>query len=184
VVNLATALNRASVPPPQFVEVVRYAPVAIVDTTYDPPFVTYVTTRVDQGLVGDALVADIQERYRPYGVAEFDYAAPRYLVVEGGPVLPPLVVNRFGLDPVDYVAMPLAVAAVAELTDVPMNDLQVYLCPEGYGEAVGTINALGRDIHVLIRGTLDLSGDQTRIDVQKIEAGNLPGGVGTHRNRS
>jgi hypothetical protein len=63
--------------------------------------------------------------------------------------------------------------------DVPMNDLQVYLCPEGYGEAVGTINALGRDIHVLIRGTLDLSGDQPRIDVQKIEAGNLPSGVGT-----
>ena len=63
--------------------------------------------------------------------------------------------------------------------DVPMNDLQVYLCPDGYGEAVGTINALGRDIHVLIRGTLDLSGAQPRIDVQKIEAGNLPGTVGT-----
>jgi len=63
--------------------------------------------------------------------------------------------------------------------DVPLNDLQVYLCPDGYGEATGTINALGRDINVLIRGTLDLSGDETRIDVQKIEAGNLPSGVGT-----
>lgn len=63
--------------------------------------------------------------------------------------------------------------------DVPLNDLQVYLCPDGYGEATGTINALGRDINVLIRGTLDLSADQPRIDVEKIEAGNLPSGVGT-----
>jgi hypothetical protein len=63
--------------------------------------------------------------------------------------------------------------------DVPLNDLQVYLCPDGYGEATGTVNALGRDINVLIRGTLDLSADQPRIDVQKIEAGNLPSGVGT-----
>ena len=62
---------------------------------------------------------------------------------------------------------------------VPLHDLQVYLCPQGYGEATGTINALGRDINVLIRGTLDLSGDQPRIDVQKIEAGNLPSGVAT-----
>lgn len=123
VVNLVTSLNRAYVPAPQFVEVVRYAPVAIVDTTYDPPFVSYVSTRVDQGIVGDALVLDIQDRYRPYGVQQFDYAAPRLVVVEESPILPPLVVNRFGLDPVDYVAMPLAVAAVAELTNVPMPDL-------------------------------------------------------------
>ncbi len=122
VVNLVTALNRASVPPPQFVEVVRYAPVAIVDRTYDPPFVTYVNTRVDGGLVGDALVLDIQDRYRPYGVQQFDYAAPRLVVVENQPVLPRLVVNRFGLDPLALVAMPLAVAAVAELTNVPMQD--------------------------------------------------------------
>ncbi|HEU5162943.1 MAG TPA: hypothetical protein VFV54_07350 [Thermoanaerobaculia bacterium] len=122
-VNLVSALNRAEVPPTRFVEVVRYAPVAIVDTTYDPPFVSYVDTRVNDGLVGDALVLDIQERYRPYGVEQFDYTAPRLLVVDDAPVLPPLVTNRFGLDPLALVAMPLAVAAVAELTDVPMNDL-------------------------------------------------------------
>jgi hypothetical protein len=63
--------------------------------------------------------------------------------------------------------------------DVPLNDLQVYLCPDGYGEATGTMNALGRDINVLIRGTLDPSSDPPRIDVQKIEAGNLPSGVAT-----
>ncbi|HEY0590759.1 MAG TPA: hypothetical protein VGF40_03255 [Thermoanaerobaculia bacterium] len=122
VVNLATALNRANVPPTQFVQVVRYAPVAIVDRRYDPPFVTYVTTQVDRGLVGDALYTDVVHRYDMYGVTELDPWEPEYLVVERN-VLPPLVVNRFSLDPVDFVAMPLAVAAVAELTDVPMNDL-------------------------------------------------------------
>ena len=122
-VSLVSALNRADVPPTRFVEVVRYAPVAIVDTTYDPPFVSYVDTRVNDGLVGDALVLDIEQRYRPYGVERFDYAAPRLVVVDNDPILPQLVTNRFGLDPLALVAMPLAVAAVAELTDVPMNDL-------------------------------------------------------------
>lgn len=122
VVNLATALNRANVPPTQFVQVVRYAPVALVDQTYDPPFVTYVTTQVDRGLVGNALYLDVVDHYDMYGVAELDPWEPQYVVVERD-VLPPLVVNRFSLDPVDFVAMPLAVAAVAELTDVPMNDL-------------------------------------------------------------
>jgi hypothetical protein len=122
VANLVTALNRADVPPTQFVEVVRYAPMAIVDRSVDPPFVRYVTTRVDDGIVGEPLVLEIQERYRPYGVTQFDPLAPRYVVVENDP-LPPVVVNQFGLDPLALVAMPLAVAAVAELTDVPMNDL-------------------------------------------------------------
>ncbi len=122
VVNLATALNRASVPPTQFVQVVRYAPMAIVDRTYDPPFVTYVTTQVDRGVVGDALYMDVVDHYDGYGVARLDPWEPQYLVTERS-VLPPLVVDRFGLDPVDFVAMPLAVAAVAELTNVPMNDL-------------------------------------------------------------
>jgi hypothetical protein len=122
-VSLVTALNRADVPPLQFVEVVRYAPVAIVDRTYDPPFVSYVNTRVDSGIVGEPLVVEIQERYRPYGVQQFDYAAPRLVVVENEPVLPRLVVDRLGLDPLALVAMPLAVAAVAELTNVPLGDL-------------------------------------------------------------
>jgi hypothetical protein len=85
-----------------------------------------VTTRVDQGLVGDALVVDIEDRYRTYGYGELDTFEPQYVseyVMVDNDVLPPLVVNRFSLDPVDFVAMPLAVAAVAELTNVPMNDL-------------------------------------------------------------
>ncbi len=60
-----------------------------------------------------------------------------------------------------------------------MEDLQVYLCPSGYGEATGTVSYLGQDIKVLARGTLDLSGDRARIDVKSVEAGNLPSAVGT-----
>ena len=59
--------------------------------------------------------------------------------------------------------------------DLPLKDLQVHFCPDGLGEARGTIKVLGTDIHVLLRGTLDLSGPKPRIDVREIKAGNLPG---------
>ena len=59
--------------------------------------------------------------------------------------------------------------------DLPLEDLQVHFCPDGLGEATGTINSPGPDIHVLMRGTLDLSGSKPRIDVREIKAGNLPG---------
>jgi hypothetical protein len=58
--------------------------------------------------------------------------------------------------------------------DLPLKDLQVNFCPDGLGEARGTIDAPGRPIHVLLRGTLDLSGPKPRIDVKTIKAGNLP----------
>lgn len=63
--------------------------------------------------------------------------------------------------------------------DVPLDDLQVYLCPQGYGEATGKMSVAGVDANVLIRGTLDLSGEQPRIDIQSIKAGNLPGAIAT-----
>jgi hypothetical protein len=59
--------------------------------------------------------------------------------------------------------------------DLPLKDLQVHFCPDGLGEARGTIKVLGTDIHVLLRRTLDLSGPKPRIDVREIKAGNLPG---------
>ena len=59
--------------------------------------------------------------------------------------------------------------------DLPLKDLQVHFCPDGLGEARGTIKVPGPDIHVLLRGTLDLSGPKPRIDVREIKAGNLPG---------
>jgi hypothetical protein len=58
--------------------------------------------------------------------------------------------------------------------DLPLEDLQVHFCPDGLGEARATVKGPGLNVHVLLRGTLDLSGNKPRIDVREIKAGNLP----------
>jgi hypothetical protein len=66
-----------------------------------------------------------------------------------------------------------------EERDVPIKDLQVYFCPDGKAEAKGKVKVLSRDVSVLIRGTLDVSGGQNRIVVDELKAGNLPPWIGT-----
>lgn len=125
VITVVRTLNVAAVPAPQFVEVVRYAPIALVDTT-QPRFVRYVTTEYERGIVGNALAVSIADQYAVYGVRDIDVVHPiAYTVVERE-ILPQVVVTRFqpvSFDPVALVAMPLAVAAVADLTDVSRLDL-------------------------------------------------------------
>ena len=58
---------------------------------------------------------------------------------------------------------------------IDIENLQVYFCPEGYAEATATFVGGGPNIDLLVRGTLDLSGDLPRIDIDKIQGGNLPG---------
>ena len=58
--------------------------------------------------------------------------------------------------------------------DAPVEDLQVYFCPQGYAEASGKVKILGMKSKVVVRGTLDLSGPQPQIDIQSVRAGNLP----------
>jgi hypothetical protein len=97
--TVVAALNQAAVPAPQFIEIVRYVPVAVVNTT-EPRFATYVVQEYDRGIVGEPLVEAIATRYN--------------------------VVSRFQpveFNPLALIAMPLAVAAVSNLTDVPQNDL-------------------------------------------------------------
>jgi hypothetical protein len=125
--NVVSTLNNAAVPPTQFVEVVRYAPVAIVSPT-EPRFTTYVTTEYGRGIVGEPLALSIAEQYPSYGVEEEIHIIdpPVVTYVERQTILPEMVITRFEPQPVDplaLVAMPLAVAAVAELTDVPAGDL-------------------------------------------------------------
>ena len=62
-----------------------------------------------------------------------------------------------------------------EEEDVDIEDLQVFFCQEGYAEATGTVVIAGPDINFLVRGTLDLSDQFPRIDIEKVQAGNLPG---------
>src|SRR6266566_8941630 len=59
--DLVTSLNQANVPPVQFVSVIRYVPVALVDQN-GQPFIAYVRQETQQGVTGDALVTAIADR--------------------------------------------------------------------------------------------------------------------------
>jgi len=76
-INVVTQLNAARVPPPQFVEVIHYAPVALVNTNTAPQFVDYVTTQVNSGITGPTLAFEVADRLRTYGAREIDVARPR-----------------------------------------------------------------------------------------------------------
>ncbi|HEX6177871.1 MAG TPA: hypothetical protein VF057_05895, partial [Thermoanaerobaculia bacterium] len=54
--NLVATLNRANVRPTQVVQVVRYAPAALVVETEQPAFVEFVDAEVDRGITGSYLV--------------------------------------------------------------------------------------------------------------------------------
>jgi hypothetical protein len=57
---------------------------------------------------------------------------------------------------------------------IPLDDAQVYFCPDGVGQVKGKVNALGRDINVLLEGTVDTSGPEPVIQVEDIDIGNWP----------
>jgi hypothetical protein len=58
--------------------------------------------------------------------------------------------------------------------DVPFEDVLVCL-HDGAGEASATVKLLGMDVEFLIKGTLDLSGDQPEAKIDDISVGNVPG---------
>lgn len=123
-VDVVVAMNRANVPPPQFVEVVRYVPVALVE---EPQFVTFVTSEVDRGIVGNDLAVAMSDRFHTYGVDEINVVdPPDIVVIERYNYVPASVTTRLVREPIDplaLVAMPLAVAAVSQLTNMPTTDL-------------------------------------------------------------
>ena len=96
--NLVASLNRADVPPTQVVQVVRYAPVALVVQTSQPSFVQFVDQQVDSGIRGTQLVTVIDQRLRTYDItpqimtltepAPVFVTSERFLVTR-----PPVVVN-------------------------------------------------------------------------------------------
>lgn len=130
VVTVVTTLNRAAVPAPQFVEIVRYAPVALIEPS-EPRFVSYVTQEYDRGIVGEPLALAIAGRYDTYGYDDVVINDPPVVtLVEQREILPQVVTTRFQpveFDPLALVAMPLAVAAVADLIDVPRTDLMSFV---------------------------------------------------------
>jgi hypothetical protein len=80
--SFAIELNLGRVPPLQFVELMRYAPAAlVVDRRYqrEPDFVQFVRTRRLQGSYGYPLVQDVDRQLRVYDVQpRIDYASASY----------------------------------------------------------------------------------------------------------
>ncbi|HEY8184186.1 MAG TPA: hypothetical protein VII32_18230 [Thermoanaerobaculia bacterium] len=125
--DLVVALNQANVPPTQFVQVIRYTPVAL----DQPQFVQYVQTQSSQGVTGDALVNAIVEQLRTqYNVTptlEFN-GEPTTFVVSQSYIPQTTLVTT---DPFSVIALPLAVAAVSNVTGVSVDEL---------GNFVATLN--------------------------------------------
>lgn len=141
--QLVTTLNRANVPPVQFVEVIRYVPVALVtdggSQDGGPTFVRFVEDQTDQGVTGNALVDVIAERLRTqYDISPtLSVTAPATSFVVEESYIPTVVKTRVATlypqtqygatltpyDPLALIAMPLAVAAASQITGVPQDEL-------------------------------------------------------------
>lgn len=96
-IDVVTLLNNAAVPPAQFVEVVRYAPVALVYEADGPTFVDYVRLREQEGLRGLQLVNAIDSQMDVYGLRDVDFNEPRTRVIEivdRDEFIPPIVRTR------------------------------------------------------------------------------------------
>ena len=121
--NVAYTLNQAEVPPTQFVQVVRYVPVALVAEPVVPQDQTFTQWLDSQTVTGPALVTRIDRQLSTaYGVTPV--MQPTEVVYVDNNYIPDVVVTRLQpADPVMLAAMPLAVAAVSELTGMPANQL-------------------------------------------------------------
>ena len=117
--SLLAALNQANVPPTQFVQTVRYVPVAL----GDQQFVPYVQQQVSQGVTGPALVTVIDDRLPQYGITPTYVTMPATTLVEETDYIYQPQVAYTNSDPLALIAMPLAVAAVADMTNVPQDQL-------------------------------------------------------------
>lgn len=91
--QLVRALNETDVAPAQFVEIVRYSPVLLVDTVNGPEVVTYVMNQVDRGITGDELALSLQERIRSNGIEDFDVTDRSRVGVDRRVVVPERVVT-------------------------------------------------------------------------------------------
>jgi hypothetical protein len=97
-IDMVTLLNDANVPPVQFVEVVRYVPVALIvqEDTTQPRFIEVVREQEQSGVRGIQLVTFIEERLHTYGLpaVDFDVVAPRLVEIEREQIVPTVVRTR------------------------------------------------------------------------------------------
>ena len=126
--DIVTTLNQADVPPVQFVEVVRYVPVTYGQTAAGPTFADFLRTETSNGLTGPALVTSITRRLQTsYNVTPrlVMTEAPTTYVVERD-YIPTTVYTQTAYanaNPLALIALPLAVAAVSDISGIPQNQL-------------------------------------------------------------
>ncbi|HSP13356.1 MAG TPA: hypothetical protein VLV78_01240 [Thermoanaerobaculia bacterium] len=123
--NLVVNLNQANVPPTQFVEVIRYVPVALIDQN-GQPFIAYVEEQRARGVTGDALVTSIVQRLQSnYSITPtLALTEPATTVVVRNDYIPTVITTRLApADSLSFIALPLAVAAVADIAGVPQDQL-------------------------------------------------------------
>jgi hypothetical protein len=122
--QFVSTLNQAEVPPPQFVRIVRYAPVAL----QQADFVPYVVTQRAEGINGSQLVEVIDQRLPQYGVTlqpvEVVDVTPAYVLSDNYIYSPtPTLAYGNSNNLLSLIAMPLAVAALSEMDGVPQDQL-------------------------------------------------------------
>lgn len=121
--DVIATLNQADVPPAQFVDVVRYVPVALVaqPDPQDQTFAQWLDAQ-SRTTTGPELVTSIDNRLTTtYGLTRVQ---PTQVVYVDDSYIPQVVIAR--LQPADAVtvaAMPLAVAAISELTGISSDQL-------------------------------------------------------------
>jgi hypothetical protein len=123
VVGMVAALNQARVPPPQFIEVVRYSPVLLIEPAEQPEFRTFLRTQTSAGVSGEDFAISLADRFRAFGANEIDVVSPPRTVVVERRFIPIVVEQQASLRPLSLVAMPLAMAAASELSGVPPGEL-------------------------------------------------------------
>lgn len=124
--NLVSTLNQANVPPAQFVDVMRYTPVALIDSN-GQPFVAYVQTQASQGVTGDALVnaivQQLQTRYNVRTQPATDFVGDNYVTPFDSGHFDNGTVYQAPADSLAVISLPLAVAEVANIAGVPQDQL-------------------------------------------------------------
>ncbi len=133
VASLTAYMDQAQVSPEGFIDVFRYAPVALVyGSGRRPDFVQWVGTQVSDGVAGDQLVTVMERQLQTYGgdvvsaprtyrrhYYEPRYYEPDYYDVAFESDYVPIGVRRYCerelLDPFALIDMPVAVADVCDL---------------------------------------------------------------------
>jgi hypothetical protein len=122
--DVVATLNQADVPPNEFVQVVRYVPVALVaqPAPQEQTFAQWLDAQ-SQTTTGPELITAIDDRLgTTYNLTPS--VPPAEVVYVDDNYIPQIVIERVQpLNPVAVAAMPLAVAAMSELTGIPQNQL-------------------------------------------------------------